>query len=72
MKIRPALRDAQQEEPVMHCQGRGCEIWRDEPIFAWEGKRLCLDCFKDVVESLLEDDPVMLANMMQVDVEREI
>ena len=56
----------------MHCQGNGCEIWRDEPIFVWEEKRLCLDCFKDIVKSLLEDDPVMLANMMQVDVEREI
>ena len=43
-----------------------------EPIFQWDGQWICLDCFKDSIKAMLEDDPVLLAYEMQVEVVRYI
>ena len=62
-------RDVQEDLPVQ-IAGCGHEIYRDEPLFQWEGKWVCLDCFKDRMTAMLEDDPVLLACEMGLEVER--
>ena len=64
--------DAQDRTPVTHCEKCKGEIWRDEPIFKWDGKWVCLDCFKAAVGAPLEDDPILLAYEMQLEVVRYI
>lgn len=53
--------DAQARPPVSHCGRCDGEVWSDEPIFQWDGQWICLDCFKDAIKAMLEDDPVLLA-----------
>jgi len=57
--------DAQARPPVSHCGRCDGEVWSDEPIFQWDG-------FKDSIKAMLEDDPVLLAYEMQVEVVRYI
>lgn len=64
--------DAQDRPAVAFCESRQCEIWHDEPVFLWEGKWICLDCFKDRIGALLEDNPVQLANEMNIEVMRYV
>lgn len=64
--------DAQARPPVTSCGECLGEIWHDEPVFCWEGKQICLDCFKGHIQALLEDDPVMLAYAMNIEVERYV
>lgn len=64
--------DAQARPPVSHCGRCNGEVWSDEPIFQWDGQWICLDCFKDSIKAMLEDDPVLLAYEMQVEVVRYI
>ena len=61
--------DLQAEAPVATCQRCLGEIYHDEAIYIWDGKRICFDCFETVVESMLRDNPRHLADMMQVDYE---
>lgn len=68
------LRDAQQDQPVSHCENPKCkgEIWREEATFMWENKEICSNCFKDLIEFLMREDLVGLACMMNVDVQRYV
>lgn len=62
--------DVQQRPPVAICRQCQGEIWHNEAVFNWNGRWMCLDCFKDHVRAMLEDDPTLLALEMGVDVER--
>lgn len=64
--------DPQARAPVSICEQCKGEIWHDEPIFKWDGKWVCLDCFKAAVGALLEDDPVLLAYELQLEVVRYV
>lgn len=64
--------DQQNRPPVAVCSSCRGEIWHDEPIFKWDGKWICLYCFRDKVKALLEDDPVLLAYEMQLEVVRYV
>lgn len=44
--IRPPLRDPQQEMPMCSCDNCGGEVYRDEPMFEWQEKWVCVDCFQ--------------------------
>lgn len=72
MKKRIQSADAQGRPPVATCSSCRGEIWHGEPIFCWDGKWVCLDCFRDKVKSRLEDDPVLLAYEMQLEVVRYV
>ena len=61
--------DLQQELPVAYGDC-GHEIYRDEFLAEWEGKKLCPDCWKDAVAQALRDNPVQIALEMQLHVER--
>lgn len=60
--------DPQQEIPASICDSCKGEIYHGEPVFISDGKRLCLDCLKSQVTSLLEDDPRYVALMMGIEV----
>ena len=62
--------DAQDRPPLAYCERCQGEIWSDQPVFLWKHKWICLDCFKSAINALLEDDPVMLAYEMQIEVKR--
>lgn len=64
--------DAQDRPPVATCDNCKGEIWHNEPIFQWEEKWICLSCFKDRVKAMLENDPVLLAYEMNLEVERYV
>ena len=79
MKKRIQNVDAQDRPPVTTCAKCQGEIWHDEPIFQWEGRWICLECFKKAVHAMLEragamleNDQVMLAYEMQIEVKRYI
>ena len=62
--------DAQDRPSVSKCQQCKGEMWHGEPLFCWDGKWVCLECFKDHVKAMLDRDPSLLALEMGVDVER--
>lgn len=62
-------RDVQEDLPIQTA-GCGHEIYRDELIFQWEGRTVCLECFSSAVERLLRDHPAQLACEMGLEVER--
>ena len=64
--------DAQDRNPVFFCNRCQGEVWHEEPIFKWTEQWICLDCFKSAVNKLLEDDPVLLAYEMNLEVERYV
>lgn len=67
-----SLRDTQQAEPVVRCSKCKGEVYRDETTFVWDGKEICSDCFKELVEYLMRNDLSGLASMMDVDVMRYV
>ena len=64
--------DAQDRAPVAQCHECQGEIWNYEPLFFWNGKWICLDCYKDHINAMLEDDPVQLAYEMNIKVMRYV
>lgn len=72
MKMKMQNSDAQERSPVTICSSCKGEIWHNEPVFCWDGNWVCLDCFRDKVKSMLEDDPVLLAYEMQLEVVRHV
>ena len=63
------MRDIQCDRPSAYCESCQGEIWKEEPVFRWRGRWICLDCFKSAVDALLEDDPRQVALEMGVEVE---
>ena len=55
------LRDAQQEEAVCSC-GLCCgEVYREEKMFEWQGKWVCVDCFQSELSCWLAHSPEQAA-----------
>ena len=67
--LRPPLADRQEDAPVCLC---GCckgEVYSGENIFLWDCQRICADCFKRVVTTLLNDAPLEIAGELSVEYE---
>ena len=62
--------DAQQALPGAYCPRCGGEIYPGEQVYRWEGRELCPDCFRAVVEGLLDLSPLLLAQDLGVEVRR--
>ena len=60
-KFRFPLRDVQQDEPVCSCEYCGGEIYREETVFEWQGKWVCVDCFQSELSAWLRHDPEQAA-----------
>lgn len=58
------LRDSQEETPVCYCDRCGGEVYREEMLFEWDGKRICTDCFKEKVRLWLELSPQQVARAL--------
>ena len=69
-ELRLPLRDRQGEKAVLYCAACGGEVYRGEPVFDWEGRRLCVDCFKTRVDAWLESSPVQVAAALGFDCEQ--
>ena len=67
IKLRPPLRDVQEDRPVCLCQSCGGEVYAGETLFEWSGKRVCVDCFKRNVSLWLELSPEQVANALGFD-----
>lgn len=65
--LMPALRDTQQDDVVCWCCRCGGEVYADETMYVWEGKRICSDCFRGVVKSRVEMAPTEVAFALDVD-----
>lgn len=66
------LRDVQSDTPVAICENPKCqgEVYSGECRFPWEGKKICLDCFKAAVTAMLDSNPCQLAYELGLDVIR--
>lgn len=53
--LRPALADGQACVPVCLCRRCGGEMYPGETVFRWEGRLVCVDCFKTAVTVWLEE-----------------
>ena len=60
-ELRPPLRDSQQEIPVCSCEGCGGEIYREELLYEWQGKWVCVDCFQSEMRGWLFRSPEQAA-----------
>ena len=61
------LKDPQDEAPVCHCPSCLGEIYHGEDRFEWEGKMVCVDCFRDGISTLLAHSPHQIALIMGCD-----
>lgn len=57
--------DIQQELPVCRCPACGGEVYAGETMFDLDGF-VCVDCYRDGVHRLSDQDPVLLAAEMGV------
>ena len=60
------LRDSQQDKVVCWCHRCSGEVYENENLYIWEGKRICLDCFKAVIAAWLEESPGEVAAVLDV------
>lgn len=44
--LRAPLRDVQQEAMVCRCEGCLGEVYREETLYEWQGRWVCVDCFQ--------------------------
>ena len=51
MKIKPALRDEQQEPPAAWCDKCRQEVYHGETRYRWEVQWLCPECFREALAS---------------------
>lgn len=53
-------------EPVIvgYCSKCKGEIYQDEPMVYEDGKRMCVDCFRNRVQELLGDSPAIVADCL--------
>ena len=65
------LQDSQDKLPSAICQCCEGEVWPYEVMFHWEGKWICLHCFKAAVNAILDDNPRQVALEMMLEM-REI
>lgn len=69
MGIRPPLRDAQDESPACYCGKCGGEVYLGEKLFEWDGKMVCVDCFKGEMCSWLDRSPEQVADALNFEYE---
>lgn len=48
----------------------GCEVYEGEKIYEWDGKRLCPDCFRDLINDLPLEELAILLDCTFSSVER--
>lgn len=60
-KIQTPLRDIQQDEPICACGACGGEVYREERLFEWQGKWVCVDCFQSELSGWLLRSPEQAA-----------
>ncbi len=65
--LKPPLRDRQQDNVVCWCRRCSGEVYEDETLYIWEGKRICVDCFKSVVTAWVEEAPCEVAAALDID-----
>lgn len=60
-------------DPVIigYCGKCGGEIYQDEPTVYEDGKRMCIDCFRERVEEILKDSPAVIATCLGMRYEEE-
>lgn len=53
-------------EPVIvgYCSKCKAEIYKDEPTVYEDGKRMCVDCFRERVEEILRYSPAIVADCL--------
>lgn len=53
-------------DPVIagRCDKCGGEIYQCEPTICEDGKRMCIDCFRERVETILRDSPAIVADCL--------
>ncbi len=61
------LRDSQQANVVCWCRRCNGEVYEDETLYIWEGKRICVDCFKAKITSWMEEAPGEVAAALDID-----
>lgn len=67
IKLEMPLRDSQEDRPVCLCPKCGGEVYHGEKLFEWDGRKVCLDCFKHEVVSWLENFPEQVADALCFD-----
>ena len=65
--LMPALRDEQDARVVCWCRRCSGEVYEEETLYVWEGKRICEDCFKETVSAWVDKSPREVANVLLVD-----
>ena len=65
--LKPPLRDSQEDRPICLCPGCGGEVYAGEDLFEWEGKKVCVDCFKEEICLWVERSPRQAAEAMGFD-----
>ena len=61
------VEDGQECVPAGVCMRCAGEIYPGETVFAWEGRRVCVDCFRAKVSALLKEAPKEVAQMLGVE-----
>ena len=64
LQVKDPLRDVQDEAAVLRCDKCLGEVYREEPVFAWDGKTICVDCFKEKVVQWLKNSPTQVADAL--------
>ena len=61
-------------DPVIfgYCSKCKGELYQDEPTVYEDGKRMCIDCFRERVEQLLRNSPAIVADCLGMRYEEEI
>lgn len=70
--MKPALRDSQEEAPAFFCGSCNGEVYHGELTVLWDGKRLCMDCFKARVKEWLERSPAQVADALGFEYSLEV
>ena len=58
------LRDVQQEEPVCRCEHCQGEVYREETLYEWQGRWVCVDCFQGEMSRWLTLSPEQAARSL--------
>ena len=63
-KLSLPLRDIQNDEPAARCEKCLGEVYAEETMFEWDGRDICVDCFKENVRLWLELSPQQVAGAL--------
>lgn len=58
---KPCLRDSQGERPAFQCHSCLGGVYPGEPMFDWDNRRICVDCFKVKVNAWMDGSPTQVA-----------